>query len=97
MLTASDPRMLEIYRVCVPSSDAPRNACSKLYGACCRAGAAMGYLRFITYTKEDEDGASVRASGFRVVAEVEPQSWNRRGRPREDKHELVKRFRWLRD
>jgi hypothetical protein len=96
-LQQGDPRMLEVYRVCVPSQGAPRNACSMLYGACCRAGRAMGYLRCITYTKDGEDGASLKASGFRCVAEVRPETWDRRGRPRADKHEIVKRFRWLRD
>lgn len=29
-----------------------------------RAGTALGYLRFYTYTLEHEDGASVKAAGF---------------------------------
>lgn len=95
-LHEADPFMMEIYRVCVPSMDAPANACSRLYGACCRAGGAMGYERFISYTEDGEDGASLKAAGFRLVAEVKAQSWDRAARQRTDKHELVKRYRWQR-
>ncbi len=52
---------LEIYRNC---TDGTRNACSKLYGACVRIGAAMGYTKIITYILESENGASVKASNF---------------------------------
>lgn len=52
---------LEIYRNC---TDGTRNACSKLYVACVRIGAAMGYTKIITYILESENGASVRASNF---------------------------------
>lgn len=57
-----DGRTLEINRVC---TDGTRNACSMLYGACCRIGKHMGYCRVITYTLESEDGASLKASNFR--------------------------------
>lgn len=56
-----DGRTLEINRVC---TDGIRNACSMLYGACCRIGKHMGYRRAITYTLESEDGASLKASNF---------------------------------
>lgn len=52
---------LEIYRNC---TDGTRNACSKLYGACVRIGAAMGYTKIITYILESENGASVKANNF---------------------------------
>lgn len=51
----------EITRVC---TDGTPNACSKLYGACCRIAKEMGYERIITYILESEDGASVKASNF---------------------------------
>ena len=56
-----DGLTLEIYRNC---TDGTRNACSKLYGACVRVGASMGYHKIITYTLESEPGTSLRASGF---------------------------------
>jgi hypothetical protein len=64
-LAAAEPRTVEILRVAVRDG-APRNACSKLYGACCRAAAALGYTDAVTYTLEEEDGASVKAAGFRL-------------------------------
>jgi len=67
---------IEVLRVCV-LPDAPRNACSMLYGACWRAARGMGYHRAITYTLKSEAGTSVKASGFRVIGEVKPQTWDR--------------------
>lgn len=52
----------EILRVC---TDGTYNACSMLYGACCRiAKKNMGYTDIITYTFVSENGASLKASGF---------------------------------
>ena len=51
----------EINRLC---TDGTRNACSMLYGACCRTAKAMGYKRVITYILESENGASLKASNF---------------------------------
>lgn len=51
----------EINRLC---TDGTRNACSKLYGACCRIAKEMGYKKIITYILESEDGASLKASNF---------------------------------
>src|SRR5690242_8265760 len=58
---SDDGYTAEVLRVC---TDGTRNACSLLYGACRRAAVAMGYRRVITYTREDESGASLKASGF---------------------------------
>lgn len=52
---------LEITRLC---TDGTRNACSMLYGACCRVAKAMGYKKVITYTLQFENGASLKASNF---------------------------------
>ena len=40
------------------------NACSKLYGALCRAAKALGYVEAWTYTLPEEPGTSLRAAGF---------------------------------
>ena len=52
---------LEINRLC---TNGFKNACSQLYGACCRIAKEMGYKKIITYTLESENGASLRASNF---------------------------------
>lgn len=56
-----EPRTAEIIRVCTLGD---KNANSRLYGAICRAAAALGYTAAITYTRPDESGASLRAAGF---------------------------------
>lgn len=83
---------LEILRVCV--LDGHRNACSMLYGALCRAGAALGYQTAYTYTLEAEDAASVRAAGFSLDAELaERPSWSSPSRPRYDENLFGERKR----
>ena len=67
-----DGRTLEILRCC---TDGTRNACSKLYGACCRIGFDMGYERIITYTLASESGVSLRASGFFCDGKAGGKQW----------------------
>lgn len=88
-----DGRTLEVLRLCV-FDGAPRNACSLLYGACGRAARALGYERLITYTLASEEGASLKASGFRVIGVVPRKSWNVPSRPRVDHHRLSERLCW---
>jgi hypothetical protein len=71
---------LEVKRT---ATDGTRNANSMLYGACKRVAFGLGYERLITYTQEGETGASLRAAGFRVLAERPPRGgWNMPSRPR---------------
>jgi hypothetical protein len=81
----------EVTRV---ATDGTKNACSMLYGACWRAARALGYRRLITYTLKSEEGASLRAAGWRVVGEVTGRSWSTKSRPRVDKHPLQDKLRW---
>lgn len=78
---------LEVNRCC---TDGARNACSMLYGAAWRAAKALGYSRLITYTLPDEGGASLRASGWRLIGERGGGNWNKPGRPRIDTAELLR-------
>jgi hypothetical protein len=71
---------LEVTRV---TSDGTPDACSLLYGACWRAAKALGYTRLVTYTQADEPGTSLRAAGWRVVAQRAAHAgWDRPSRPR---------------
>lgn len=56
-----DGMTCEINRLC---TDGTKNACSMLYGACCRVAKEMGFARIITYILESENGASLKASNF---------------------------------
>lgn len=88
-----DGTTIEILRVC---TDGTRNACSMLYGACCRAAAGMGYSLAVTYTLKSEGGASLRAAGFRPVAEVQDRQWDCASRPREQRDLIGDKVRWER-
>ncbi len=71
--------------VCRVASDGTLNCCSILYGACKRAAFALGYRRVVTYTQADETGASLRASGYRVIASRPSRpGWSAPSRPRDN-------------
>lgn len=86
-----DGRTLEINRLC---TDGSSNAASMLLGACRRAAWALGYKKLVTYTLVSEPGHSLRAAGFRLVAEVKGRSWSTPSRPRIDTHPLQNKLRW---
>ncbi|MFS8371712.1 XF1762 family protein [Acetobacter indonesiensis] len=77
----------EVTRCCVIDS-APKNTCSFLYGAAWRAAKALGWRKLITYTLQSESGASLRGSGWRVIAQTtgaNPANWQSRiGRDHQD-------------
>lgn len=88
-----DGRTLEVTRV---ATDGTKHACSMLYAAAWRAASAMGYRRLVTYTQVDESGSSLKAAGWRVVAQRPPRAgWSCPSRPRELRgNEGVQRFLW---
>jgi hypothetical protein len=88
---SADGWTAEVTRCC---TDGSRNAPSMLYGAAWRAVRAMGYRRLITYTLPEEGGASLRASGFRLIGEAGGGSWSRETRPRIDMHPTQAKLRW---
>ncbi|WP_371861221.1 XF1762 family protein [Acetobacter orientalis] len=77
----------EVTRCCVIDS-APKNTCSFLYGAAWRACRALGWQKLITYTLQSESGASLRGSGWRIIAQTtgaNPANWQSRiGRDHQD-------------
>jgi hypothetical protein len=56
-----DGQTVEVQRV---ATDGTPNACSALYGSCARAAKAIGARRIITYTLDEESGASLRGAGW---------------------------------
>jgi hypothetical protein len=82
---------LEVNRV---ATDGCPNACSSLYAAAWRATRAMGYRKLITYTLTSESGASLRAAGWKIVAQTKGGSWNCPSRPRIDTHPTEPKLRW---
>jgi|TARA_R100001530_G_C4320389_1_gene155546 hypothetical protein len=75
---------VEITRLAV--LDGYKNACSMLYSAAWRAARAMGYKKAITYILKEELGTSVKAAGWKCIGEAGGGSWDRKNRPRIDKH-----------
>lgn len=94
---------LEVARVCTTGE---KNACSMLYGAVGRAAKALGWRRLYTYTLDEEDAASVKASGFVLDAAVPAREYlvKNGSRPRYDTNLLGEQTvpegaknRWRRD
>lgn len=73
----------EINRVCV-ADNAPKNTCSFLYGRCWRVWQQMGGKRMVTYTLQEESGASLRGAGWKILGEVKAREnpWSGPGRDR---------------
>ena len=86
-----DGLTLEVTRLC---TDGTSNACSFLYGAAWRAARALGFKRIGTYTTPEEGGASLRAAGWRLIAETPGRSWSVPSRPRVDTHPLGQKSLW---
>ena len=82
---------LEVSRCC---TDGTKNACSALYGAAWRAAKSLGYRRLITYTLPEEGGASLTAAGWAKVYESKGGTWDRKNRPRVDKHPTGQKWLW---
>jgi hypothetical protein len=70
-----DGHTLEVARLC---TDGTRNACSVLYSAAWRAARALGYNKIITYTLISENGASLRAAGWKCAGEAGAPFWTGR-------------------
>ena len=87
-----DGRTLEVNRLC---TDGKRNACSMLYGACCRVAKAMGYKEVITYILETEDGASLKASNFTCEGKAGGTHWTGERDRGQDIPQLFKK-KWTR-
>ncbi|MFB7763532.1 XF1762 family protein [Streptomyces xiamenensis] len=74
---------VEVTRV---ATDGTPNTCSALYGAVWRIAKDMGFHRVVTYTQHGEPGVSLRAAGWRPIAELRPRTgWDTPSRRRTDR------------
>ena len=69
----------EVTRLC---TDGTPNTCSFLYGRAAKAAFALGFKRIGTYTLPDEGGASLRASGWKLLGERGGGEWSSPSRSR---------------
>lgn len=82
---------LEVTRLC---TDGTKNACSFLYGAAWRAARALGYIKIITYTLESENGASLRASGWKCAGIAGGLRWTGKRKPETDLYPAQMKLRY---
>jgi hypothetical protein len=81
----------EVLRLCTNGTP---NACSKLYAAAWRAAQSLGWKRLITYILDTENGASIKAAGWRCIGKAGGGVWSRTDRPRVDCHPLQGKLRF---
>lgn len=86
-----DGYTLEVTRCC---TDGTKNACSILYATAWRVARALGYKQLITYTLATEAGGSLRGAGWRLIGRRGGGSWQRKSRPRVDKHPTQTKLLW---
>lgn len=87
-----DGLTIEIVRCC---TNGRRNVCSFLYSRMARIAKEMGYHKIITYILHSEDGASLKASGWRFEADVQGgRSWDCPSRPRQTTAPTCPKQRW---
>lgn len=72
-----------------------QNACSYAYGRLRRAAWALGYRRAYTYTREDEDGTSLRAAGWICEGPAGGGEADRPGRHRHPSEDPSRKVRWV--
>ena len=82
---------LEVNRLC---TDGTRNACSFLYSASWRVARNLGYKKLITYILETENGASLKASGWKCIGQAGGKKWTGVRRPEVDLYPEQMKLRW---
>lgn len=65
---------IEFNRVCV--REGFPNACSQLLAAARKFGKQNGHSKFITYIREDENGASLKADNWKYDGFVKGRQWH---------------------
>lgn len=55
----------------------------------------MGYERIVTYTLENENGSSLRASGWSLDGLTDAKSWDCKSRPRTTSAPTCRKKRWV--
>ncbi|MGI4943921.1 MAG: XF1762 family protein [Janthinobacterium lividum] len=91
--------VVEVNRLCVRRAVPALlrwNAASMLYGQCARSAEGSGWLRIITYTREDEDGTSLRAAGWTKEGPAGGGGWHSAARACANRNAFIRKVRWAR-
>ena len=85
----------EVIRLCTRQNGI-KNLCSILYSRCWKIWRLMGGNKLVTYTLETENGASLKASGFKKVSTTQlfKNGWTNRKNRIFPKTQLIKKVRW---
>ncbi len=90
-------RVVEVTRLCIRTDVAPDltwYACSHLYGWATREAKRRRFEKIITYTRQDEVGATLKAAGWVVEHTTKGRHWNSPGRPRGSNGDAIDKSRW---
>ena len=86
-----DGKTIEVTRLC---TDGTPNVCSFLYGKAARLAQEIGYEKIITYILDEEDGTSLRATGWHKESDTRGHSWSTPSRPRSTSAPTNDKQRW---
>jgi hypothetical protein len=89
--------IVEVNRLCVRRNTAAAlrwNATSMLHGWRGRQAARQGWRKIITWTRLDEPGTSLRASGWSPEARVPGRGWHINRRARSNTNAWIDKTRW---
>ncbi len=84
-------KTVEVVRL---ATDGSPNVCSFLYSRAARIAKEMGYEKIITYILDEENGASLRASGWSKDCNTRGGSWDRPSRHRNGESPTVPKQRY---
>jgi hypothetical protein len=91
--------IVEVNRLCIRRGLNPMlrwNCCSMLCAQSAREAERQGFNRIITYTRVDENGASLRAAGWACEGLAGGRGWHSSRRSRSNRNTWVKKLRWSR-
>ena len=91
--------IVEVNRLCVRRDVEPMlrwNCCSKLYAWSAAEAQRRGFSRIITYTREDENGVSLRAAGWVCEGPAGGRGWHSPRRSRSNINAWIGKLRWSR-
>lgn len=91
--------IVEVNRLCIRGDLDPMlrwNCCSKLYGYAASEAGRRGFKRIITYTRVDEDGASLRGAEWDCESPAGGRGWHSLRRARSNQNAWIAKQRWSR-
>ena len=92
--------IIEVNRLCIRGGLNPMlrwNCCSKLYAHAAGEAERRGFKRIITYIRADEEGASLRAAGWKSEGPAGGRGWHSARRACSNLNAWIAKERWSRN